>query len=1004
MKIQKKAIVLLGLTALLCLGIQFDLTNPRRNLPTMEGGKIRPQSSASVAFLYVKDLVGATSFQSLLNANGFITDLVKVSTITSSTLSRYSLIIIGPDTGTWTNATLVTWINGSISKILAMGEGGYRFMGTGAAGLTIGSPNGNHGTSQNTNFTAYFAANFNAPYAIPAGSTVIFTSAVDYATISVSYVPASDHVLSKSLAGGYDDIIQQANRYLYWGFNGSANLFTTAGSRAFLDVVQNLQMPSSDQFGDDWPMIQGALNHTGVVKTTPVKGVNATWAYQTYRPIFSCPAIVGGRVYFGDDDHSVYCLDAITGNQVWNYSTTYSVVSSPAVANDRVYIGCYDGNLYCLNATTGKSLWNYTTTGDIDSSPAVWNGRLYFGSWDFNLYCLNASNGMLKWKNNTGDSIDTSPAIVNGRVYVGNQNGREFCFNATTGNWLWTYIANGRISSSAAISGSRLFVGTWGNKTYCLNATTGKYLWAYNATNEFYASPAVSGVYVYIGCCDHHVYCLSATTGTQIWNFTTGDQVLDNPSIAGGCVYIGSEDHNEYCLNATTGALIWYFDTGAWMECSAGIAGGHVYVGGISGYLFCLPMIVIPSVPLNLQAMPGNTQVTLSWSPPSSNIYSAITGYKIYKGTTSGGETLLTTVGNVLTYNVTGLTNGQIYYFKVAAVNGQGTGATSTEASTTAGLPGIPRNLLATRSVKQIALTWDPPASNGGSPITNYVIFQSTLSGYEALRAITGNVTLYVDSSLANNQVYYYFISAENAIGQGLQTSEVSAVTASTPGAPVNLQATIENGQVQLSWVTPASDGGTPITGYSIYCGNSSGNEELLTTVGVVLNYTATGLTNGQVYYFKVAAVNFAGTSANSTEASATPATVPGVPRTVAASGGSAQVTLTWAAPASNGGSNITGYKIYRGTTSGAEVYLTTVGNVLTYTDKGVTNGQMYYYEISAVNGQGEGLKSNETSAKPASSGSTGPGIPGYSTEITLGAITISMISLLVHRRKKFQR
>src|SRR5947208_159851 len=96
------------------------------------------------------------------------------------------------------------------------------------------------------------------------------------------------------------------------------------------------------------------------------------------------------------------------------------------------------------------------------------------------------------------------------------------------------------------------------------------------------------------------------------------------------------------------------------------------------------------------------------------------------------------------------------------------------------------------------------------------------------------------------------------------------------------------------------------------------------------------------------------------------PPTPPSAPQNLAATGGNAQVTLTWQAPASDGGSPITNYKIYRGLAPTTETLLTTVGNVLTYTDTAVTNGVTYYYQVSAVNGAGEGPRSNEASATPS--------------------------------------
>src|SRR3989449_5214699 len=96
-----------------------------------------------------------------------------------------------------------------------------------------------------------------------------------------------------------------------------------------------------------------------------------------------------------------------------------------------------------------------------------------------------------------------------------------------------------------------------------------------------------------------------------------------------------------------------------------------------------------------------------------------------------------------------------------------------------------------------------------------------------------------------------------------------------------------------------------------------------------------------------------------------TTSTVPSAPQNLQAAAGNAQVSLSWTAPSSNGGSAITNYKIYKSPRSGPETLLTTVGNVVSYTDGTVTNGQIYYYKVSAVNSAGESTQSNEASATP---------------------------------------
>jgi len=99
------------------------------------------------------------------------------------------------------------------------------------------------------------------------------------------------------------------------------------------------------------------------------------------------------------------------------------------------------------------------------------------------------------------------------------------------------------------------------------------------------------------------------------------------------------------------------------------------------------------------------------------------------------------------------------------------------------------------------------------------------------------------------------------------------------------------------------------------------------------------------------------------TETTTPTATFPNQPQNLKATAGDDYINLRWEAPSDNGGSSITSYKIYRDTTSGKETQLAKIGNVLAYKDNDVTDGQTYYYKVSAINSEGEGTISNEASA-----------------------------------------
>ena len=141
---------------------------------------------------------------------------------------------------------------------------------------------------------------------------------------------------------------------------------------------------------------------------------------------------------------------------------------------------------------------------------------------------------------------------------------------------------------------------------------------------------------------------------------------------------------------------------------------------------------------------------------------------------------------------------------------------------------------------------------------------------------------------------------------------------------------------------------------YKIYQGTHQGVRRFSSTGSTTTTYIVTGLSNGTTYYFVVSAITLVGEGPVSNEASATPATLPGAPTALTATGGNTQVVLNWAAPASTGGSSVTSYNVYEGTSSGGETFLASAStHVLPAT--GLTNGTKYYFEVTAVNGVGEG-------------------------------------------------
>ncbi|CUR52255.1 putative spherulin 4 [Nitrosotalea devaniterrae] len=241
-----------------------------------------------------------------------------------------------------------------------------------------------------------------------------------------------------------------------------------------------------------------------------------------------------------------------------------------------------------------------------------------------------------------------------------------------------------------------------------------------------------------------------------------------------------------------------------------------------------------PSAPTGLAATAtSSSQINLSWTAPSNNGGSAITGYKIERSLDNGStwNTIVSNTGSVLTtYSNTGLTASTPYTYRVSAINpvGSSTPSSIASATTTSGtvttVPQQPTGLATSVvSSSQINLSWTAPVNNGGSAITGYKIEKSTDAGttWVTISANTASVsTTYSDTGLTASTPYTYRVSAINPVGTGSPSNTASATTlaASTGGTvsitvkSVNLAGVQFNGM----WVElHASNGTTLATGYT---------------------------------------------------------------------------------------------------------------------------------------------------------------------------------------------
>ena len=308
--------------------------------------------------------------------------------------------------------------------------------------------------------------------------------------------------------------------------------------------------------------------------------------------------------------------------------------------------------------------------------------------------------------------------------------------------------------------------------------------------------------------------------------------------------------------------------------------------------------VTVSEAPASLNATPGDTQVTLDWTAPTSDGGSAVTGYE-YRVSDDGGTSWSPDWTNVTdgsdsgtdrsderSYTVTGLDNGVLHTFEVRAVSVVGDGATASATSTPVTVSEAPASLNATPGDTQVTLDWTAPTSDGGSAVTGYEYRVSDDGGTSWSPDWTNvpdgsdsgtdrsDERSYTVTGLDNGVEHTFEVRAVSVVGDGAPASATSTpVTVSE--APASLNATPGDTQVTLDWTVPTSDGGSAVTGYEYRVSDDDGTtwspdwtnvpdgSDSGTDRSDERSYTVTGLDNGVEHTFEVRAVSVVGDGAH---------------------------------------------------------------------------------------------------------------------------------------------
>jgi len=298
-------------------------------------------------------------------------------------------------------------------------------------------------------------------------------------------------------------------------------------------------------------------------------------------------------------------------------------------------------------------------------------------------------------------------------------------------------------------------------------------------------------------------------------------------------------------------------------------------------------------------------------------------------------------------------------------------------------VPTAPQTLTTSQSTaNEIILNWLSPSSDGNSAITNYKIY---LDG--SLIDTIGNVLTYTDT-ISGSEIgsgLTYSVIAVNSVGDSPASNNSFITSWNVPDAPTGFQA-VTGVPITMSWVTPNSD--DTITNYKIYRDGT-----LLDTITPANSYTDNNTVAGNSYVYEISAISAVGEGPLSASSTATAGISWNPPGSVSAvisdpDNSPFDISVSWSASTQGSGTGtLTGYEVWR-TNGATTVLVSTLGNVLTYSDTVSLANTNFEYFVKSTSTHGTSGNS------PVSNTVTTANIPDAITDLSGNIISDTQINI----------
>ena len=672
-------------------------------------------------------------------------------------------------------------------------------------------------------------------------------------------------------------------------------------------------------------------------KPTPLTAPSVTGGNDSQgRPTLKWNAVTGAakyevyRSYSQNGNYSKYSTQTSTGYTNSSYLTSGSTYYYKVRALDANGTAGPWSDVVAVTCRLGLTAPSVTGGNDSQGRPTLKWDKVA-GAAKYEVYRARSRSGeYIKYSTVTGTSYTNISYIENGNTYY--YKVRALDANGTAGAWSSVVSVTYKQTLSApTVTGGN---DAQGRPTLKWNAVTGA------AKYEVYRARSRSGEYIKY----------STVTGTSYTNTS----------------YI--ENGNTYYYKVR--ALDANGTAGAWSSIVS-----VTYRAASTGTL---------SAPTVTGGNDSQGRPTLKW-----NAVSGAAKYEVYRARSKDGDYIkYSTVTGTSYTNISYIENGNTYYYKVRALDANGTaGAWSSIVSVTykQTLP-APTVTGGNDAQGRPTLKW-----NAVSGAAKYEVYRARSRSGEYIKYSTVTGTSYTNTSyIEDGNTYYYKVRALKSDGTaGAWSSVVSVTYKQTLSAPTVTGGNDAQGRPTLKWnaVTGAAK-------YEVYRARSKDGDYIKYSTVTGTSYTNISyIENGNTYYYKVRALDANGTAgAWSSIVSVTYKQTLPAPTVTGGNDAQGRPTLKW-----NAVSGAAKYEVYRARSKDGDYikYSTVTGTSYTNISY-IENGNTYYYKVRALDANGTaGAWSSIVSVtyrKPAAA-TVASGKCGDSAKWTLdaaGTLTIS--------------